>query len=118
MEKSRMKKSLVALTVLIGIVVGAPAAPAASAATTSSSKEAAAPPAGGSSGAIAVAWNQELLHIGQTPAAQPPTVHATRSFAILQAAIYDSVVSVTKDDRPYLVSVPAAKGTRVDAGGA
>jgi membrane-associated phospholipid phosphatase len=118
MEKSRMKKSLVALTVLIGIAVGATAATAVSAATTSSSKEAASPPASGSSGAVAVAWNQELLHIVQTAGAQPPTVHATRSFAILQAAIYDSVVSVTKDDRPYLVSVPAAKGTRVDAAAA
>jgi hypothetical protein len=113
-----MKKSLVALTVLIGIAVGVTAATAVSAATTSTNKEAAAPPAGGSSGAIAVAWNQELLHIVQTAGAQPPTLHATRSFAILQAAIYDSVVSVTKDDRPYLVSVPAAKGTRVDAAAA
>jgi hypothetical protein len=113
-----MKKSLVALTVLIGIAVGVTAATAVSAATTSTNKEAAAPPAGGSSGAIAVAWNEELLHIVQTAGAQPPTVHATRSFAILQAAIYDSVVSVTKDDRPYLVSVPAAKGTRVDAAAA
>jgi len=26
----------------------------------------------------------------QTPGAQPPTIHATRSFAILHAAIYDS----------------------------
>jgi hypothetical protein len=113
-----MKKSFVALTVLVGIAVGVTAASAVSAATTSNGKEAAAPPAGGASGAIPVAWNQELLHIVQTPGAQPATIHPTRSFAILGAAMYDSVVSITKDDRPYLFTVPAAKGARVDAAAA
>jgi membrane-associated phospholipid phosphatase len=75
-------------------------------------------PAGGGSGAVVVAWNQELLHIVQTPGAQPATVHPTRSFAILQAAIYDSVVSITRDDSPYLVSVPASRTARVDAAAA
>src|ERR1700736_6612636 len=102
-----MKKSFLALTVLVGIAVGVTAASAVSAATTGSNKEAPAPPAGGASGAIVVAWNQELLHIVQTPGAQPATIHPTRNFAILQAAIYDSVVSITKDNRPYLVSAPA-----------
>ena len=49
------------------------------------------------SGAIVIAWNQELLHIVQTPGAQPATIHPTRSFAILHAAIYDAVVSITRD---------------------
>ncbi len=116
-----MKKSIIALTVLVGIAVGVTAASAVSAAMPSSSKEAAARPAGGDSGAIVVAWNQELLHIVQTPGAQPPTIHPTRSFAILHAAIYDSVVSITRDDHPYLVSVPSAGGARaprVDAAAA
>ena len=116
-----MKKSIIALTVLVGIAVGVTAASAVSAATPSSSKAAAARPAGGDSGAIVVAWNQELLHIVQTPGAQPPTIHPTRSFAILHAAIYDSVVSITKDDHPYLVSVPSSGGARaprVDAAAA
>src|SRR5258707_15804069 len=78
----------------------------------SGSKKAAARPAGGESGAIVVAWNQEPLHIVQTPGAQPPTIHPTRSFAILHAAIYDSVVSITQDGHPYLVSVPVAGGAR------
>lgn len=113
-----MRKSIVALMVLIGIVVGIGAVSAATAIASNGSKASAAPPAGGDSGAIAIAWNQELLHIVQTPGAQPATIHSTRSFAILQAAIYDSVVSVTRDDRPYLVSVPAAGGARVDAAAA
>ena len=47
------------------------------------------------SGAIVIAWNKELLHIVKTPGAQPATVHSTRSYAILHAAIYDAVVSIT-----------------------
>jgi hypothetical protein len=113
-----MKKSIVALMVLVGIVVGIGTVSAATAVASNGSKPSATSPAGGASGAIAVAWNQELLHIVQTPGAQPATIHPTRSFAILQAAIYDSVVSITKDDRPYLVSVPAARGARVDAAAA
>src|ERR1700686_1319024 len=113
-----MKKSIVALMFLVGIVVGIGAVSAGTAVASNGSKASATPPAGGGSGAIAVAWNQELLHIVRTPGAQPATIHSTRSFAILQAAIYDSVVSITKDDRPYLVSVPAAGGARIDAAAA
>ena len=113
-----MKKSIVALMVLVGIVLGIGVVGAATAVASNGNKAAASPPAGGGSGAVAVAWNQELLHIVQTPGAQPATIHPTRSFAILQAAIYDSVVSIAKDDRPYLVSVPATRGARVDAAAA
>src|SRR5690242_16929095 len=56
------------------------------------------------SGTIVIAWNKELLHIVQTPGAQPATVHPTRSYAILHAAIYDAVVSITQDASPYLFS--------------
>ncbi len=43
------------------------------------------------SGDTVIAWNQELLHIVQTPGLQPATVHPTRSYAILHAAIYDAL---------------------------
>src|SRR5258708_21403997 len=109
-----MKKAGVGLMVLIGSMVGVGVVGGATAVASNGTRTAAAPPAGGESGAVAIAWNQELLHIVQTPGAQPASLHPTRSFAILQAAIYDSVVSITKDDRPYLLSVPAARGTRVD----
>jgi membrane-associated phospholipid phosphatase len=68
--------------------------------------------------AFVVAWNRELLHIVQIPGAQPPTVHQTRSYALLHAAIYDSVVSITRNGRPYLVSVDAPAGARPDAAAA
>jgi len=117
-EKSNMKKLIIALTVLVGIALGVGTASAATALTGAGNKPSSAPPAGGASGAVVVAWNQALLQIVQTPGAQPATVHATRSFAILHAAIYDSVVSITKDSPPYLFSVPAPRGARVDAAAA
>jgi len=68
--------------------------------------------------AIVVAWNRELLHIVQIPGAKPATVHQTRSYALLHAAIYDAVVSITRDARPYLLSVDAPGGARPDAAAA
>ena len=112
-----MKKLIIALTVLIGIALGVGTASAAGAITSGSNKSSA-PLAGGASGAIVVDWNQQLLQIVLTPGAQPATVHPTRSFAILHAAIYDSVLAITKDGPAYLFSVPAPRGARVDAAAA
>jgi hypothetical protein len=70
------------------------------------------------SGAIVIAWNKELLHIVQTPGAQPTTIHPTRSYAILHAAIYDAVVSITRDAPAYLFSVSAPSGARADVAAA
>ncbi len=50
-----------------------------------------------------VQWNRTLLAIVRTPGAQPATVHPTRSFAILHAAIYDAVNAIDRTHRPYLV---------------
>jgi membrane-associated phospholipid phosphatase len=50
-----------------------------------------------------VQWNRTLLVIVRTPGAQPATVHPTRSFAILHAAIYDAVNAVDRSHKPYLV---------------
>jgi membrane-associated phospholipid phosphatase len=67
------------------------------------------------SGQLVVDWNRELMTIQGIPGAQPPTVHPTRSFAILQAAEYDAVTSITHRNRPYLFSVRAARDARPDA---
>ena len=69
-------------------------------------------------GAVVVDWNRELLHIVQTPGAQPATVHPTRSFALLHAAIYDAVVSINRSGAPFLVSVDAPPDARPDAAAA
>ena len=112
-----MKKSPVALAAALGIVVGLVATTAISAVATNNTPP---PPprADGRSGAIVVAWNQELLHIVRTPGDQPANIHPTRSFAIMHAAIYDAVVSITRDQPPYVFSVPALRQSRIDAAAA
>src|SRR5260370_34351999 len=50
-----------------------------------------------------VQWNKTLLVIVRTPKAQPATIHPTRSFAILHAAIYDAVNAINRTHKPYLV---------------
>lgn len=52
-----------------------------------------------------VEWNKKLLAIVRTPKAQPASVHPTRSFAIMHAAIYDAVNSIDRTHKPYLVSL-------------
>jgi hypothetical protein len=50
-------------------------------------------------------WNKTLLRIVRTPGAQPATIHPTRSFAIVHAAIYDAVNAIDAGHKPYLVHV-------------
>jgi membrane-associated phospholipid phosphatase len=71
--------------------------------------------AGRGSGQLTLDWNQELVTLLGTPGLQPTALHPTRSFAILQAAEYDAVVSVTHRGQPYLFSVPAPRDARADA---
>jgi PAP2 superfamily len=67
------------------------------------------------SGQSVVDWNRRLISILGTPDVQPATVHPTRSFAMLQAAEYDAVVSITRAAPPYRSSVPAQADARPDA---
>ncbi len=116
-----MKKKKLILASSIGIVVVIGAVVAAlviSSALAPSTRGNAAANGANGSGAIVIAWNKELLRIVQTPGAQPATVHPTRSFAILHAAIYDAVVSITRDAPAYLYSVTAPSGARADAAAA
>ena len=50
-----------------------------------------------------VQWNRNLLAIVRTPGAQPATIHPTRSFAILHAAIFDAVNAIDQTHTPYAV---------------
>jgi len=52
-----------------------------------------------------VQWNKTLLAIVRTAGAQPGTVHPTRSFALMHAAIYDAVNAIDKTHKPYLVDL-------------
>src|SRR3954447_4536479 len=51
-------------------------------------------------------WNRTLLRIVRTRGAQPATVHATRGFAIMHAAMHDAVVLAGRHGR--LVGRPAS----------
>src|SRR5882724_5135737 len=48
-------------------------------------------------------WNRILLAIVRTPGAQPATIHSTRSFALMHAAIYDAVNAIARTHEPCLV---------------
>jgi hypothetical protein len=53
-----------------------------------------------------IEWNRTLVAIVRTPGAQPPTIHSTRSFAMLHAAIFDAVNNIDRDFEPYAVRHP------------
>jgi len=55
-----------------------------------------------------VQWNRTLLVIVRTPGEQPATIHTTRSFAIMHAAIYDAVNAIDGTHKPYLVGFSAS----------
>jgi len=52
-----------------------------------------------------IQWNKTLLTIVRTAGAQPATVHPTRSFAIMHAAVYDAVNAIDATHKAYLVRV-------------
>src|SRR6201993_5194889 len=60
---------------------------------------------------VVVQWNRTLLIIVRTPGAQPATVHATRSFAIMHAAIYDAVNAIDGSHTPYVVRLSGVSRT-------
>src|SRR6266704_965899 len=53
-----------------------------------------------------IEWNRTLLAIVRTPGAQPSSIHSTRNFAIVHAAIYDAVNHIEPKFSPYLVRLP------------
>jgi hypothetical protein len=66
-----------------------------------------------------VEWNRNLLAIVRTPGAQPGTIHPTRSFAIMHAAIYDAVNAIDETHHAYLVQIPGIlPGTSQEAAAA
>jgi membrane-associated phospholipid phosphatase len=50
-----------------------------------------------------IEWNRALLTIVRTPGANPATIHPTRSFAIMHAAIFDAVNAIQGSHKGYLV---------------
>lgn len=52
---------------------------------------------------VVVEWNHTLLTLVQTPGAVPATVHPTRAFAIMSAAVLDAVDSIDRGQPRHLV---------------
>jgi len=117
MKHTFFRTRRMALALGIGLLALSATAAGATASSGTGSRAAAAKASVGS-GAIVVDWNKELVKILSTPGAQPATIHPTRSLAILHAAIYDAVVSITHSNPPYLFSVDAPPGARADAAAA
>jgi len=105
-----------ALTVIAASIAALSAVPATAIASSTRAADDSAAHASGS-GSVVVDWDRSLLSIVRTKGAQPATVHATRSFAILSAAIYDAVASITHDAKPYR-TVPVSSDARPDAAAA
>ncbi|SEF20058.1 PAP2 superfamily protein [Amycolatopsis pretoriensis] len=82
------------------------------------SPAAAAPPVRRGGADFVLAWNRELLATVRTPGLQPATVHATRSFALLHAAMHDAVVATTGTGRPYLFTVDVPRSADPEAAAA
>jgi hypothetical protein len=53
-----------------------------------------------------IEWNRTLVAIVRTPGAQPATIHSTRSFAMLHAAIFDAVNAIDRSYTPYALKLP------------
>jgi hypothetical protein len=110
-----MRRRTTTLVTLTAAAVAAGIAVPALAATSSSGASAAALADNPGSGQSVIDWNRQLISVLGTPNAQPATVHPTRSFAMLQAAEYNAVVSITHAAPPYRSAVPAPSDARPDA---
>jgi membrane-associated phospholipid phosphatase len=116
-----MRKSITVLLTTAGLVL-ATAAPsigvAAVTSNTSTTKNGVLARDARLPGDEVVAWNAQLLKLVQAPGVQPSTIHPTRSYAMLHAAIYDAIVAITRDANPVLVSATAPREARPDAAAA
>jgi hypothetical protein len=57
-----------------------------------------------------IEWNRTLLAIVRAPRAQPATIHSTRNFAILHAAVFDAIANASGGFDPYLVHLSNVPG--------
>src|SRR5438105_8753716 len=68
------------------------------------------------SGDMVLRWNSALLAAVRTAGQSP--VAASRTMAIVQAAVYDAVNSIDQSYTPYLAIIPAPSGASLDAAAA
>ena len=97
-----MKRALV-LPVCLGLLAAACGSPSASEAARTDATRLVSSASPSPRVDPVVHWNRILLGIVRTPGAQPATIHPTRSFAMLHAAIYDAVNAIDRTHAPYLI---------------
>ncbi len=101
-------KSALVLPVSLGLLAAACGNPSASEASRADATRLASSASPSPTVDPVVQWNRILLRIVRTPGAQPATVHPTRSFAMLHAAIYDAVNAIDRTHAPYLIRLHSA----------
>ncbi|MGI5488348.1 phosphatase PAP2 family protein [Microtetraspora malaysiensis] len=60
-------------------------------------------------GNVVIEWNRTLLDIVRSPHAEPSTIHPTRNFAIMSAAVYDAVNAISRAHPLYGSSLTAPR---------
>src|SRR5438876_2936441 len=112
----KKKKLIVASSIGLVVVIGAVVAGLVLSSALATKANGNAANGSRASGAIVIAWNKELLHIVQTPGAQPATIHPTRSLASLHAAIYDAVaarlIAIRANDGSATTPQPCVPGNQ------
>ncbi|MEU0565417.1 phosphatase PAP2 family protein [Nonomuraea sp. NPDC005983] len=105
-QQRTQRRPVLALAVAV-LTLGAQhvAAPAAYAAPLSAAN-AVAPPTQGN---VVIEWNRTLLNIVRSPHAQLATIHPTRNFAIMSAAVYDAVNAISRAHPLYGSSLAAPR---------
>jgi hypothetical protein len=62
-----------------------------------------------------IQWNQELQKVLVAPAAQPASIHPTRTLAITQIAVYDTVNGILGGGEPLVVELHGPRSASADA---
>jgi membrane-associated phospholipid phosphatase len=112
-----MKRATRALAALGGATLATVGVTAPAWAQPSGTAQGAQATAGSRSGQTIIDWNKALLAVVKSPV-QPASIHPTRSFAILHAAMYDAVDSITRQGQPYLFSITAPGSASADVAAA
>src|SRR5437660_12228292 len=97
-EVCRMKRALL-LPISLGVLLAACGDPPTSG--TPAVNEGQLPAAAALSVDPVVQCNRTLLQIVRSAGAQPSPVHATHSFAVVDAAVYDAVTGIDGTPKPY-----------------
>jgi hypothetical protein len=67
---------------------------------------------------VILQWNRVLTETVRTPGQQPATIMPVRSFAMMHAAMFDSINSIDGSHTAYLIDVPGSQNASIEAAAA